>query len=115
MPDPNDPRFAAWPAMLARLDPEVYDALAATLDALTAGHLLADELNQVVTEVNTAAIAVDLLQMQGPEAIAAHRHRQSRDELVGKIDDLAHAIAADAGDLSMMLRQLTELDARPAD
>jgi len=96
--------------MLARLDAESYDALAGTLDALLAGHLLAEELNQVVTEVNTAAIAVDLLQMQGPEAIAAHQRQKSREQLLGQIDDLAHSIAADAGDLTMMLHFLTETD-----
>ena len=108
MTDPT--RLAAWPKLLAQLDTDQYEALTLTLNALSAGHLTAAELDEFATEANMAGLAYDLAVMQGPVAVAEKRRADTRAQLVAEIAELATSAMAVASDLATAANRLYDFD-----
>jgi hypothetical protein len=74
MTEPTHPeRFSSWPAMLAQLGPDAYDALCITFSALVAGHLDPADLAEFSGEANLAgAMGYDTLEDDDDEQEWTH-------------------------------------------
>jgi hypothetical protein len=114
MTDMTEPtHLEHWPAMLAQLDAEQYEALAVTFSALAAGHMEAVELAEFSMEANRLAIALDIATTQGPDALRALERAQTREAVVADIANLATEIASLAADLEMVTGRLATFDEEP--